>query len=280
MNSFGVLYVVATPIGNRDDISRRALDLLKSVDLIAAEDTRHSQKLLQHYAIATRLLAYHDHASERQAAKIIAALESGLNVALISDAGTPLISDPGYRLVRELRQRGMQVCPVPGASALICALSAAGLPTDRFSFEGFLPAKSAARRQAFEKMRSSAHTSVFYESPHRILESLHDAVVILGADREAVLARELTKTYETFLGSTLGEISARVEADDNQRRGELVLMLRGVDPRSESDAELDAESERVLGLLLAELPPKKAAKLASQITGVPTKILYSKAVEL
>lgn len=280
MSSQGVLYIVATPIGNLDDISLRALAVLKRVDVVAAEDTRHSQKLLQHFAIEQRLIPYHDHSSEKHAHQLLQMLEAGKQVALISDAGTPLISDPGYRLVRLAREQGVRVSPVPGASAVLSALSAAGLPTDRFRFEGFLPAKSAARRKHFEALKNQPQTVVCFESPHRIRGSLEDALDILGADREAVLARELTKTFETFLGHTLGEIRDAVEQDEHQRKGEMVLMLRGAAQQKHFDGNVDVEAERVLNILLAELSTKQASTLASQITGVPKKVLYQRATEL
>jgi len=280
MNDKGVLYIVATPIGNLDDITQRAISTLQKADFIAAEDTRHSQRLLQHFGIQAKLMAYHDHSSDKQLDRLIGLLLEGKSIALISDAGTPLISDPGYRIVRSARTLDIQVVPIPGVSAPITALSAAGLATDRFSFEGFLPHKSSARRKAFESIEKSNGTSVFFESPHRIKDAIDDALAILGAERPAVLARELTKTFETFLGSSLVDIRQAIESDDNQRKGEMVLMI-GQDASSKSSSDdLDAETERVLSILAAELPTKQAATLASAISGAPKKKLYERAVQL
>ena len=280
MNDKGVLYIVATPIGNLDDITQRAISTLQKADFIAAEDTRHSQRLLQHFGIQAKLMAYHDHSSDKQLDRLIGLLLEGKSIALISDAGTPLISDPGYRIVRSARTLDIQVVPIPGVSAPITALSAAGLATDRFSFEGFLPHKSSARRKAFESIEKSNGTSVFFESPHRIKDAIDDALAILGAERSAVLARELTKTFETFLGSSLEDIRQAIESDDNQRKGEMVLMIgQGASSKSSSD-DLDAETERVLSILAAELPTKQAATLASAISGAPKKKLYERAVQL
>jgi 16S rRNA (cytidine1402-2'-O)-methyltransferase len=279
MTNPGVLSIVATPIGNLDDMSSRAQQVLASVDLIAAEDTRHSQKLLAHFGIQKKMLPYHDHNDDKQSLVLLERLESGQNIALISDAGTPLISDPGYRLVRMARAHGIQVTPIPGASAPIAALSAAGVATDRFSFEGFLPAKSAARRKVFNALLNEQRTMVFFESPHRVLESLRDAVAVFGESRDAVFVRELSKTFETFIADSLSAILKVVEADDNQRRGEIVLIITGAEKSTES-AVLSDEQEHCLRVLAAELPTKQAAGLASSITGVPKKRLYQRALEL
>ncbi|ANI13534.1 16S rRNA (cytidine(1402)-2'-O)-methyltransferase [Pseudomonas citronellolis] len=275
--SLGTLYVVATPIGNLDDISARALRTLREVALIAAEDTRHSIRLLQHFGIETPLAACHEHNEREQGGRFITRLLAGDDVALVSDAGTPLISDPGYHLVRQARAAGIRVVPVPGACALIAGLSAAGLPSDRFVFEGFLPAKTAGRKARLEALREEPRTLIFYEAPHRILECIQDMVEVFGEARQAVLARELTKTFETLKGLPLGELRDWVAADANQQRGECVLLLAGWE--SPEEEGIDAESLRVLDLLLAELPVKRAAALAAEITGVRKNLLYQAALE-
>ncbi|WAB95065.1 16S rRNA (cytidine(1402)-2'-O)-methyltransferase [Pseudomonas citronellolis] len=275
--SLGTLYVVATPIGNLDDISARAQRTLREVALIAAEDTRHSIRLLQHFGIETPLAACHEHNEREQGGRFITRLLAGDDVALVSDAGTPLISDPGYHLVRQARAAGIRVVPVPGACALIAGLSAAGLPSDRFVFEGFLPAKTAGRKARLEALREEPRTLIFYEAPHRILECIQDMVEVFGEARQAVLARELTKTFETLKGLPLGELRDWVAADANQQRGECVLLLAGWEAPEEEG--IDAESLRVLDLLLAELPVKRAAALAAEITGVRKNLLYQAALE-
>ena len=274
----GTLYVVATPIGNLEDISARALRILKEVSLIAAEDTRHSARLLQHFGIATPLAACHEHNEREDGGRFVSRLLAGEDVALISDAGTPLISDPGFHLVRQARAADVRVVPVPGACALIAALSAAGLPSDRFGFEGFLPAKQVARRTRLETLREETRTLIFYEAPHRILESLQDMGSIFGADRPAVLGRELTKTFETLKGLPLGELHAWVESDLNQQRGECVLIVGGWQAPQGEDA-VNQHARRVLQLLLAELPVKRAAAVAAEITGVRKNLLYQLALE-
>lgn len=273
----GQLYVVATPIGNLGDMVPRAVEVLHAVDLIAAEDTRHSGRLLKHLGIDTPLVAYHDHSDERQMAQVIGALVEGQAVALISDAGTPLISDPGYRLVKEARLRGIRVTPIPGACAAIAALSASGLPSDRFGFEGFPPPKTAARLKKFAALAGSARTLIFYESPHRILDTLTDMIATFGSDREAVLAREITKTFETFLTGTLTEILQQVSSDSNQQKGEMVVMVKG---NSDAVSASDAEQLRVLKVLLDDLPVKQAAALAARITGGQKNALYQLALSL
>jgi len=274
----GALYVVATPIGNLEDISARALRVLSEVALIAAEDTRHSARLLQHFGITTPLAACHEHNEREDGGRFIRRLQAGDDVALISDAGTPLISDPGYHLVRQARAAGIRVVPLPGACALIAALSAAGLPSDRFVFEGFLPAKQAARRSRLQDLREEPRTLIFYEAPHRILDSLIDLEAVFGADRPAVLGRELTKTFETLKDAPLAELRAWVEADSNQQRGECVLVIGGWRV-PEGDDAVDAGARRVLQLLLAELPVKRAAALAAEITGVRKNLLYQLALQ-
>lgn len=270
----GVLYVVPTPIGNLADMVPRALSVLQTADVIAAEDTRHSGKLLQHFQISTPMVAYHDFSSEQRGQELLQRLERGENVALISDAGTPLISDPGYRLVALARQAGIEVVPVPGACAAIAALSASGLPSDRFSFEGFPPAKSGARKECFAELRESPHTLIFYESPHRIVASLTDMVEIFGAQRRLVMAREISKTFETFLSGTTASVLERVIADPNQQKGEIVLMLEGFRKLTEQDGP-SGEAQRVMRILLAaELPLKQAAGLAASISGDKKNRLY------
>ena len=276
-NQAGTLYIVATPIGNLEDISARALRVLGEVDLIAAEDTRHSGKLLQHFGIRTPMLSVHEHNEEAQAGAVLAALAEGRSVAQISDAGTPLVSDPGFRLVRAAHEAGFRVAPVPGPSSVIAALSVAGLPTDRFAFEGFLPAKPAARRRALEALVDEPRTLVFLESPHRVRGCVEDLLAVFGPEREATLARELTKAFETVRQGPLGELVPWLQADANQERGEFVLIVAG---RREQTAAADAEGERVLRLLLAELPLKQAAKLAAQITGASKNALYELGLSL
>ncbi|MBU2253716.1 MAG: 16S rRNA (cytidine(1402)-2'-O)-methyltransferase [Gammaproteobacteria bacterium] len=274
----GSLYVVATPIGNLDDISARALTILRSVALIAAEDTRHSARLMQHFGIGTPLAACHEHNERDQGGRFLARLLAGDDVALISDAGTPLISDPGYHLVRQARAAGVAVVPVPGACALIAALSAAGLPSDRFIFEGFLPAKAAGRRGRLEQVKEEPRTLIFYEAPHRILECLQDMQSVFGDERPALLARELTKTFETLKGMPLAELAAWVASDSNQQRGECVVLVAGWQA-PEGEEAVSAEAMRVLNLLLAEMPLKRAAALAAEITGVRKNLLYQVALE-
>ncbi|HDS1698271.1 MULTISPECIES: 16S rRNA (cytidine(1402)-2'-O)-methyltransferase [unclassified Pseudomonas] len=277
-STVGTLYVVATPIGNLDDMSARALKVLADVALIAAEDTRHSIRLLQHFGIDTPLAACHEHNERDEGGRFLSKLLAGENVALVSDAGTPLISDPGYHLVRQARAAGVSVVPVPGACALIAALSAAGLPSDRFIFEGFLPAKQTGRRARLEQVKEEPRTLIFYEAPHRILECLEDMEVIFGGDRPALLARELTKTFETLKGLPLAELRAFVAGDSNQQRGECVVLVGGWSA-PEGEQAISAEAQRVLDLLLAELPLKRAAALAAEITGVRKNLLYQLALE-
>lgn len=277
-STVGVLYVVATPIGNLDDMSARALKVLAGVALIAAEDTRHSVRLLQHFGIETPLAACHEHNERDEGGRFLTRLLAGDDVALISDAGTPLISDPGYHLVRQARAAGVRVVPVPGACALIAALSAAGLPSDRFIFEGFLPAKTAGRRARLEQVKEEPRTLIFYEAPHRILECLEDMEAVFGPDRPALLGRELTKAFETLKGLPLAELRAFVAADSNQQRGECVVLVGGW-AAPEGDQAISAEAQRVLDLLLAEMPLKRAAALAAEITGVRKNRLYQVALD-
>lgn len=267
----GSLWVVATPIGHRDDFTARAVQTLRQVAVIAAEDTRHSRPLLQHHGIDTPLVALHEHNEREVVDALVQRMLDGESVALISDAGTPLISDPGFRLVRAARAAGVRCVPVPGACAAIAALSVAGLPSDRFVFEGFLPPKSAARRARLQELAGDPRTLIFYESSHRVAESLADMRAVFGGGREAVLARELTKLFETVIGEPLDDLAARVAADPDQQRGECVLLVAG--RGEEVDARL-AEGQRVFAILREELPPAKAAKLAAAISGAPRKLLY------
>jgi 16S rRNA (cytidine1402-2'-O)-methyltransferase len=272
------LYIVATPIGNLGDISHRAIEVLRRADVIAAEDTRHSSRLTQHFGIATRLVSYHDYSSSGREDAILAELVAGRSVALISDAGTPLISDPGYSLVARARQMQITVIPVPGACALTAALCAAGLPTDRFVFEGFPPHKQGARRQLFESLADEQRTVIFYESPHRIADSVIDMRDAFGEQRQAVICRELTKTWETIHGDSLGGLSQWIMADDNNRRGEFVVLIHGA-PVVDQDSQL-SDADRQLRILLEELPVKQAAALVAKITGLKKNAVYKRALEL
>ncbi|WP_238942460.1 16S rRNA (cytidine(1402)-2'-O)-methyltransferase [Marinobacter sediminum] len=276
----GVLYIVATPIGNLDDLSSRAVSVLNRVDVVAAEDTRHSGRLLQHLGLHKRLIALHDHNERDRAGSLLQELEAGRSVALISDAGTPLISDPGYVLVREARSRGLKVSPIPGACALVAALSAAGLPTDRFLFVGFLPAKRSGRRAALEQQVRETATLVFYESPHRILDAVSDIASVFGEEREIVLGRELTKTFETFYSGSVAEVLAALEADPHGTKGEFVVMIHGAEPVTTDEDAGALDIDRLLKLLLPELPVKKVAKLVAELSGRPKNELYQRALEL
>jgi len=273
----GTLYVVATPIGNLADLSHRAREVLAAVDVIAAEDTRHTRGLLSHFGIERPLVSLHEHNERKVLEDLLARLAAGASVAQVSDAGTPLVSDPGFHLVRAAQEAGIQVVPVPGPSAVLTALCAAGVPTDRFVFEGFLPAKEGARRKRLEALAAEPRTLVFFEAPHRIAETLADMATTLGGAREAALARELTKTFETIRRAPLAELARWVAEDPNQRRGELVIVVHGA-PATEN--ELDAEALRVLKLLAAELPPRQAAALAAEITGKKKNLLYQALLSL
>lgn len=269
--STAMLYVIATPIGNLSDMSARALETLRSVAAVCAEDTRHTRPLLAHYGIDKPLIALHDHNEEAISQKVVERLLGGESLALVSDAGTPLVSDPGFKLVRAARAAGVRVSPIPGACAAIAALSVAGLPSDRFTFEGFLPAKAGARRDRLGRLAGATATLVFYESSHRIEESLADMVTAFGAERPAVLARELTKLFETVLDGDLASLLTRVQADPNQRRGEFVVMVQGA---GDDEAAQIAEGRRLYAKLNEHLPPSAAAKLAAELSGAPRKALY------
>jgi len=277
-NQSGTLFIVATPIGNLGDMSQRAQETLQAVDLIAAEDTRHSKKLLQHFGINTPCQAYHEHNERETAGQLLTRLQNGDSIAVISDAGTPLISDPGFHLVNLAQQADIKVVPIPGSSAILAALATAGLPTDRFIFEGFLSSKQQARQKQLQSLANETRTLVLYESPHRILACLEDMLEILGADRQVVLARELTKAYETVHRETLTGLVDWVKQDKNQQRGEIVLVVAGADEPDPS--QIDTESEQVLKILLEYLPVKQAASATASITGVKKNKLYARALEI
>lgn len=273
----GTLYIVPTPIGNLGDLSPRAQQVLTEVAAIAAEDTRHSRRLLQQFAINNEVFALHEHNERERAQAVIERLQAGDSLALISDAGTPLISDPGYVLVQQCREQGLHVVALPGPCAITTALSGAGLPTDRFTFEGFLPAKAQQRRKVLTELISEPRTLVFYESPHRIVATLQDFVEVFGSERKMVLARELTKQFETYLSGPIAQVAAQVNADTNQQRGEFVLMLAGA-PATEQEGDTQA-GLRTLQLLREHMPLKKAAACAAEIHGLRKNQLYQLALE-
>ncbi len=273
----GTLYVVATPIGNRQDISQRAIQILQNVDIILAEDTRHSRYLLTQWGINTRCKALHEHNEKEVSECYIEILLAGQSIALISDAGTPLISDPGYYFLTQIHAKNITVVPVPGASAMLAALSVSGLATHHFTFVGFLSAKSAARKKQLLTWQKITHTLIFYEAPHRIVASLHDMCAILGEERKVLFARELTKTFETIQRHTLQSLYHFVVADSNQQRGEIVIIVEGMP--SSSEKELPAQSCKTLEVLLQDLPLKQAVKLAVALTGERKKALYQYALE-
>jgi 16S rRNA (cytidine1402-2'-O)-methyltransferase len=273
----GTLYIVATPIGNLTDISQRALDVLTHVDIIACEDTRHTQRLLSTYSIKNKTLSLHDH-NERQRQDYVATLlQEGKSIALVSDAGTPLISDPGFHLVRHCRQLNLKVSPIPGACAAIAALSVAGLPTDRFSFEGFLPSKTGARQATLANLLEEPRTMVFYDAPRRAIDTVEDIVKVLGGDRLVVISRELTKTFETIHSDTAENLLAWLNEDPNQLKGEMVLIIEGnkIDPNA-----IPAKAIDTLKLLLEEMKPKKACAITAEIYGVKKNALYEIALSL
>ncbi|MGH1461381.1 MAG: 16S rRNA (cytidine(1402)-2'-O)-methyltransferase [Neptuniibacter sp.] len=270
------LYVVATPIGNLQDMTPRAVEVLQQVELIAAEDTRHSARLMAHFGINTRLVSVHEHNERQRIETIVHQLQAGASVALISDAGTPLISDPGYIVVKGVREAGFRVVPVPGCVAFVSALSAAGLPTDRFIFEGFLPNKSSARKQYLKMLMDEVRTLVFYESPHRIVASLADMKDVFGGERVVAIARELTKTYETIQVLPLDGLIEWMASDLNQQKGEFVVIVHGAESKP---LELDARALEVLDILLVELPVSQASAIAAKITGLKKKVLYQAALD-
>ena len=269
----GILYIVATPIGNLQDITQRALDTFAQVDLIAAEDTRHSGLLLSHYGIKKPFFALHDHNEQEKAHILVEKLKQGSNIALISDAGTPLISDPGFHLVRQCREAGIRVVPLPGACAAITALCASGIASDRFCFEGFLPAKSKARKDKLENIVEEDRTLIFYESTHRILDTLEDMQSVLGEERYIVLAREITKTWETITGNTIKNLREWLLEDPNRTKGEMVLIVEGK-PKSDNNDEISSQAVKALELIAEELPLKKAAAIVAELYGYKKNSLY------
>lgn len=271
----GILYVVATPIGNLNDISQRAIDTLKSVDVIACEDTRTSGKLLSFFNIATPTIAYHEHNADTQTAQLIHRLQNGQSFALISDAGTPLISDPGYRLVKACHDVGVKVVPIVGACAMIGALSVAGLPSDKFSFMGFLPAKQHGRIEALKMYQNHGETLIFYEAPHRIIHCLTDMVEVFGSERQATLCREISKTFETIKKLPLSDLLEFVKNDHNQQRGEIVLVVAG-----NTKPEQPTDYDKWLLAIAKELPPKKASAIVADVLGIKKNVVYNKLLEL
>ncbi|MDP2152937.1 MAG: 16S rRNA (cytidine(1402)-2'-O)-methyltransferase [Methylotenera sp.] len=278
MYPIGILYVVATPIGNLQDITLRALDTLKAVDAIAAEDTRHTSGLLSHFGISKKLIAVHEHNEHQSAEKLLSQLNAGESIALVTDAGTPGISDPGAVVVDLVRKAGVKVVPVPGVSAVIAALSASGIMQNGFLFHGFLPASGAARRKVLEALKTQTVTLVIYEAPHRIVDSIADMCAVLGGERRITFARELTKTFETIYSCNLSNAVAWLEADTNQQRGEFVLLIEAA--AAKDAEEMPEETVRILKLLLAELPLKQAVKLATEITHEKKNVLYEFALQL
>ncbi|NUF33318.1 16S rRNA (cytidine(1402)-2'-O)-methyltransferase [Acinetobacter oleivorans] len=271
------LFVVATPIGHLDDMTFRAIDILKSVSIVAAEDTRQSAQLFKHYNISTQLTACHDHNESNKIEQLVQKLLAGDSIALISDAGTPLISDPGFKLVRAAQENGIKVVPVPGACAAIAALSAVGLPSDRFSFEGFLPSRSSQRISQLEKLKNETQTLIFYEAPHRILESVKDMAQVFGEDRPVGFAREITKTFETIKKMTLKDLVSFIENDHNQEKGEIVVVVGGAAAKTDLEQE---KLDELLKRLLQDLSVKAASQLAADLTGIKKKVAYQRALEL
>jgi 16S rRNA (cytidine1402-2'-O)-methyltransferase len=276
-NRAGALYVVATPIGNLEDITARALRVLREVALIACEDTRHTAKLLHHFGVATRTLALHEHNERERVPKLLKRLQSGESIALVSDAGTPLVSDPGFHLVRAAQAAAIKVTPVPGACAAIAALSASGLPSDRFVFEGFPSSKAGERRRRLQELKTETRTLIFYEAPHRVLDSLRDMADAFGAERPAAVARELTKHFETIRTGSLQGLVEWLSRDATQQQGEFVVSVQGASPASDIRA---AEAERVLRILLSALSTSQAAELAAEISGASRRGLYQQALAL
>ena len=272
----GILYVVATPIGNLDDLSPRAREVLRAVPLVAAEDTRHSGRLLSSIGAKPALMALHDHNEEHALDAVITALQSGKDVALVSDAGTPLVSDPGYRVVRAAHAAGLRVSPLPGPSAVTAALSVAGLPTDRFCFTGFLPAKTGARRKALEALATETRSIVLYESVHRIDDCLADIAAVLGEEREAFLGRELTKLHEQCVHANVAELLDRLQSGEITRKGEFVLVIAG----AVTDDGVAIDSDRLLALLADKLSAKDAASIAAELTGEKKNALYERVLKL
>lgn len=275
MNKVGVLYIVATPIGNLLDMSSRAIDTLRKVDLIAAEDTRHSAYLLKHFAISTPSLSLHNYNERDRVSFLLEKLQNGSSIALISDAGTPLISDPGYHLVHEVKKLEIKVVPIPGPCAAIAALCASGLPTDRFIFEGFLPVKTKARKERLSALARVSSTLIFYEAPHRIKDLLKDMQAVWGSERKVTIARELTKIYETIREDFLDKIIEWMEQDKNQQKGEIVVLVEGI-----KDSPSKPIFDNTLKILLKNLPLKQAVEIAEELTGQKKNILYDRALEI
>ncbi|MGJ8620408.1 MAG: 16S rRNA (cytidine(1402)-2'-O)-methyltransferase [Methylophilaceae bacterium] len=278
MMAESILYVVATPIGNLGDITLRALEVLKNVDVIAAEDTRHTAGLLNHFGISKKLIAVHEHNEQQSAQLVLERLKQGQSIALVTDAGTPGISDPGAVVVDVILDAGIKVVPIPGVSAVIAALSASGITQNGFSFIGFLPASGSQRRKALETCKVLQHTLVFYEAPHRIVDSIVDMSNVLGSERRITVGRELTKTFETIHRCALGDAQVWLESDSNQQRGEFVLLVEAAPPKE--DTAVSENAEQILKLLLAELPLKQAVKLATEITSAKKNDLYQLALSL
>ncbi len=278
MMAESILYVVATPIGNLGDITLRALEVLKNVDVIAAEDTRHTAGLLNHFGISKKLIAVHEHNEQQSAQLVLERLKQGQSIALVTDAGTPGISDPGAVVVDAILDSGIKVVPIPGVSAVIAALSASGITQNGFSFIGFLPASGSQRRKALETYKVLQQTMVFYEAPHRIVDSIVDMSNVLGSERRITVARELTKTFETIHRCALGDAQVWLESDFNQQRGEFVLLVEAAPPKE--DTAVSEDAEQILKLLLAELPLKQAVKLAAEITSAKKNDLYQLALSL
>lgn len=276
MSEQATLFIVPTPIGNLSDITERALEVLRSVDLIAAEDTRHTGKLLSHYQIKTKTFALHDHNEQQKAAYLLSKLQSGISIALVSDAGTPLISDPGYHLVNTCRANGVKVVPLPGPCAAVTAMSGSGLPSDRFSFEGFLPSKEKARNDKITELKEETRTMIFYESPRRLQYTLDALTAIMGPEREVCVAREMTKAFESITTMPVGELATWVAEDSNRSRGEIVLLVAGFKP---TGLEIPAKVLNTLKLLSEELPLKKAAALTAEIHGGKKNALYKWGLE-
>ncbi|MBV8801359.1 MAG: 16S rRNA (cytidine(1402)-2'-O)-methyltransferase [Gammaproteobacteria bacterium] len=275
--NLGVLYIVATPIGNLQDITLRAIEVLQKVDCIAAEDTRHSLPLLKQFSIHTAIISLHEYNERERTNELLKRLQNGESIALISDAGTPLISDPGYFLVREVRELGIRVIPIPGACAAITALCAAGLPTDKFVFEGFLPVKSKQRKDALTPFKHEMRTVIFYESPRRLLECLEDIQEVLGNERKIIIGRELTKLFETIQAGTATQLISWINADNNQTRGEIVILLEGVTKKQNEEIDFIQE---VLSLLINELPLKQAVDLTMKITKGKKNVIYQLALQM
>ena len=274
----GKLFIVATPIGNLSDITLRAIDTLKSVDIVLAEDTRHSKKLFTHYEITTSIRAFHEHNEREKTDSIIVEINDGKQVALISDAGTPLISDPGFVLVSTAKKEGIDVVPIPGPSALITALSASGLAIDKFTFFGFLPSRQAARLKMLQAKTNLKETIIFYESPKRILSTLEDLLKVFGASRDVCIAKELTKSFETILTNKLPNLIEYFTTDESHQKGEFVILVSPADKIDIDEAE--TQLEMLLPILCAEMGAAKAAKLASKITGIDKKNCYKRAIAL